>query len=174
MGIRSVPRVSVRTGPPPNHPRQSGRRGDSRPASPAGIDNDRDRPGGPLLPRLADPELADADGPVELTPATLPPLRDVAPARVPEHLPEPLLAAGIGVGHELDAVGALDLLEAVREELDHPRPRLLGPRNRDLDRDAARGRQRNALFSLSKNPSSARYVSSVDSRSNSSSSRRRS
>ena len=84
----------------------------------------------------------------------------------------PLLAAGVGVGGELDRAVVVDLLEAGGEELDHQRARLLGPPERHGHGDAPQLCQRNALFSLSKKPSSWRYVSSPEWPSNSSSRRR--
>src|SRR5581483_3556585 len=96
----------------------------------------------------------------------------LAAARRAERRPQTLLPARVGVGDELDPVEALDLLEALREELEHQRPRFLGALGGDVDRDAPQAAQRNALFSFSKNPSSLRYVSSPADRSNSSSSRR--
>ena len=53
------------------------------------------------------------------------------------------------------AVGVLELLEALREELEHQRARRLGALDRHGRGDAAERAQRNALFSFSKNPSSA-------------------
>ena len=109
---------------------------------------------GRFLPRLTYPELADSNGPVELAPALRPSVCDVARARVSEHLPQAFLAARVRVGNELDSVRALDLLEAVGKELDHVCARLFRPRGGNLDRHATRRGQRNALFNLSKNPSS--------------------
>ena len=57
-----------------------------------------------------------------------------------ERLPDPLLAGGIGVGGELQPALPFDLLEALREELDHHRTRLLGPSVGDGHRDAAQER----------------------------------
>ena len=51
---------------------------------------------------------------------------------------------------------AVDLLEALGEQLDHGRARLLGALVADFDRDAAERAQRNALFSFSKKLSSCR------------------
>ena len=119
----------------------------------AGVDHDRDRAGVGLLPRRADPERADAHRPVECAPAVLPALLDVGRARAAEGRPEPLLAARVGVGDQLDAAGGLPLLEALGEELEHQRAAVLGLRGADGHGDPAQA-QRNALFSLSKNPSS--------------------
>ena len=58
-------------------------------------------------------------------------------ARAAEEVPEPLLAGRVGVRGELDALGPVDLLEALREELEHGRARLLGALGADLDRDSA-------------------------------------
>jgi hypothetical protein len=73
-----------------------------------------------------------------------------------ERLPQTLLADSVRVGDQLDRVAAVHLLEPVREELEHDGARLLGALARHFDADAAETRQRNALFSFSKNPSSAR------------------
>src|SRR5439155_1739101 len=75
-----------------------------------------------------------------------------------ERVPQAFLAAGVGVGHELDPVARVDLLEALREEPEHAGPRLFGALGGDGDRDAAHPAQRNALLSLSKNPSLGPYV----------------
>src|SRR5919198_2550439 len=144
----------------------------ARPEGASRVDHDDRRVRGRLLPWLSDPYRPDADRPVEVAPAVLPALGDVLRHRsAAEGLPQPLLAVGIGVGDELDAFRLFDLLEAVGEQLDHSRARELGSSGGDGHRDAPR-RQRNALFSFSKKPSSTRYVSSVDIRSNSSRSRR--
>ena len=73
--------------------------------------------------------------------------------RAAEHVPEALLAARVGVRDELDAVARVDLLEAFGEELQHARPRLFDTLDGHGDRDPAEPAQRNALLSLSKNPS---------------------
>ena len=93
-------------------------------------------------------------GPVEVAPPLLPAVLDLGRAGAPERLPEPFLAAGVGVGDELDAALAVDLLEAEREQLEHHRAGDLGPLGTDLDGDAPETAQRNALFSFSKKPSS--------------------
>ena len=126
------------------------------PEGAAGIDDDGGKPRAAVLPRRPDPELADPHRPVEGAPAVLPAVLDVGRPRSAEERPEPLLAGGVGVGGELDAVRAVDLLEALREELEHGRASLLGARVADLDRDSAQAAQRNALFSFSKKPSSCR------------------
>jgi hypothetical protein len=69
-------------------------------------------------------------------------------------VPEALFAAGVGIRSELDPLWAVDFLEALWEELEHGRAGFLEPLGADLDGDAAQTAQRNALFSLSKNPSS--------------------
>jgi hypothetical protein len=74
---------------------------------------------------------------------------------VPERRAQALLARRPGVDGELDRL-SLDLLEPVREELDEDGSRLLDGRPRDRDRDPPQPPQRKALFSFSKNPSSAR------------------
>ena len=53
-----------------------------------------------------------------------------------ERLPDPLLAGRVRVRGELEPAVAFDLLEALREELEHDRTRLLGPRVGDGHRDA--------------------------------------
>jgi len=71
-------------------------------------------------------------------------------------VPDLLLAGRVGVRDELDAAGARNLLESLREELDHGRARLFGAPLENLDRDAAQIAHRKALFSFSKKPSSWR------------------
>jgi hypothetical protein len=93
---------------------------------------------------------------VKGAPPVLPARLDVVAARTAEEVPEALLAAGVGVGSELDALRTVDFLEALGEELEHGRASLLEPLPADLDRDSAQAAQRNALFSLSKKPSSWR------------------
>src|SRR5438128_2679778 len=139
----------------------------------AGVDHDREQAGRRPLPRRADPEAADLDRPVERAPALLPAVLDVGPLRGTEGVPEALLPARVGVGRELERVVVIDLLEAVREELDHDRPRLLAAAQRYGHRHAAEAGQRKKFRTRSKNPSSSeRYVSSVTELSNSSSSSR--
>src|SRR3989442_712463 len=89
-----------------------------------------------------------------------------------EDVPKTFLAARVGIGDELDSVGEVHFLEALREELEHLCARLLCALDGDGNRDPPDGVQRNALFNLSKNPSPDAYVASVDSPSNSSSRRR--
>ena len=112
--------------------------------------------GGRRLPRRPDPERAHSDRLMERAPPVLPAGLDVVAARTAEEVPEALLAARVGVGGELDPLRAVDLLEALGEELEHGRARLLEPLRADLDGDSAQAAQRNALFSLSKKPSSWR------------------
>src|SRR5206468_832346 len=105
------------------------------------------------LPRRPDPEATDARGLVERAPAVLPAVGDVDRGRTAEDMPETLLALRVGVCGKLDAFGALDFLEAFREELEHRGARLLRAHRRDLNRDSAQAAQpaaRNAFFSLSK------------------------
>ena len=109
---------------------------------------------------------------VERAPPLLPVLRYVLGRDRSESRPEPLLASGVRVRGELDAVPGVAFLESLGEELEHQRPRDLGALRRDDCGDAAERPQRNALLSFSKNPSSRRYVSSPALRSNSSSSAR--
>ena len=122
----------------------------------AGVDDDRERVGRRRLPRRADPERADPDRPVERAPAVLPARLDVVAAGAAEEVPEALLPARVRVGGELDALRAVDLLEALGEELEHRRAGLLEPLEADLDGHSAQAAQRNALFSFSKKPSSWR------------------
>src|SRR5262245_53962043 len=107
------------------------------------------------LPRRADPEAPDAHRPVEGAPLVLPAAVDVRAARAGEERPQTLLARGVGVRGELDALRAVDLFEALGKELEHGRPGLFETLRPDLDGDAAET-QRNALLSLSKKDSSVR------------------
>ena len=136
-----------------------------------GVDHDRERPGGRLLPGRPDPEAADLDRPVERLPAVLPAILDVGRLGGAEHVPDALLARRVGVGDQLRRAHVLDLFEPVGEECEHRRARLLDARVADLDGDAAEA-QRNALFSFSKKPSSCLYVCSSLAASNSASKRR--
>ena len=122
----------------------------------ARVDDDEERVRRRLLPRRADPEATDPDRLVIHPPALFPPALDVRALGRAEEVPDLFLAGGVGVGDELDASGMLDLLEPLREELDHGCPRLLGASLQDLDRDPPQATHRNALFSFSKKPSSAR------------------
>ena len=123
----------------------------------ARVDHDRGRVLVGGLPGRADPERADADRLVELAPAVLPVLLDVGGGGAAERLPDPLLAGGVRVRRELEcAAVAPELLESLREELEHDRARLLRPGVGDGDRDAAEQRQRIAFLSFSKKPSSRR------------------
>ena len=117
------------------------------------VDQDCGHPGLRLLPRRSDPERADPHRSVERAPALFPALLDLGRAGAAERRPEPLLAGRVGVRGELDAARELGLLEPFREELEHDRPCPLGLGRRHGHRDAQET-QRNALFSLSKNPSS--------------------
>jgi hypothetical protein len=119
------------------------------------IDDDGERVARRRLPRRADPEAAHANRPVEGAPLVLPATVDVRAARAGEERPETLLPCGVRVRGELDALGAVDLLEPLREQLEHGRASLFETLRPDLDGNAAET-QRNALFSLSKNDSSVR------------------
>src|SRR5581483_3262662 len=132
------------------------RRVRARPERAAGVDHDGEQTGVRLLPRRADPEPADTHRRVEGTPLLLPAALDVGAAHAAEERPQPFLAGGVGVRRELDALGPIDLLEPLREQLDHRRASLLQPRRLDLDGDAAQAAQRNALLSFSKKDSSWR------------------
>ena len=85
----------------------------------AGVDHDRERVAGRRPPTAARPRAADADRPVERAPPVLPARLDVGGARAAEERPDALLAGGVRVGGELDAVRPVDLLEALGEELEH-------------------------------------------------------
>jgi hypothetical protein len=91
---------------------------------------------------------------MELAPALLPAGRHRLGRDGAEFVPEPLFAGRIRVDRE--RVGRL--LEAFGMEVEQPGARFLEPIGRDRDLDAAKLSlgQRNALFSFSKNPSSAR------------------
>ena len=101
------------------------------PERPARVDHDGERVGVRLLPRRPDPEAPDPHRPVELPPAVLPVVADLRDRGAAEGLPDPLLAGRVRVRGDLDPAVAVDLLEALREELEHDRARLLGPRGRD-------------------------------------------
>ena len=81
---------------------------------------------GGVLPRRPDPERADPDRVVELAPAVLPAVVDLADGCVREGREHPL--GGGAVGGELDGAGVLLLLEPLGRELDERRPQLLGLR----------------------------------------------
>src|SRR5918995_964498 len=121
--------------------------------SPA-VDHDRDPVVGRTLPRGPDPERAGTRRPVEGAPALPPVGRDVVLLCRAERAGDARPAVRIGVRRELDLVAALALLEPFRRELQHQRASLLRALLRNADGDAAKAAQRNALFSLSKNPSS--------------------
>ena len=103
-------------------------------------------------PTAGRPRAARSDRPVELAPAILPARLDLVPTRVRE-APRARARRGVAVGGELELAGTLDLLEALRRELEEPRTQLLGRSSGRADRGAD---QRNALFSFSKKPSSGR------------------
>ena len=119
----------------------------------ARVDHDRGRVCRPVGPGRPDPERPDTDGLVKRLPTIAPVGGDVLPSYASEDVPEPLLAARIRVSDELDSVGALDLFEALWEELEHLRARFLCALGGDGNRNPPDRVQRNALFSLSKNPS---------------------
>jgi hypothetical protein len=93
---------------------------------------------------------------VEPLPALRPVRRDVGRGHVAERGRHPALAPGVGVRRQHDLLAPLRLLEAFREEGEHLGARPLYGFAADGDRDAPQPAQRNALFSFSKNPSSAR------------------
>ena len=120
----------------------------------ARVDDDRDRAGRRLLPRRPDPERADPDRPVELAPAILPARLDLlerarrrTPARAAPRRPRRCTRRARRRRR------ASTLLEALREELEQ-RARASSASAAATVTETAQA-QRNALFSLSKNPSSA-------------------
>src|SRR5262249_6567104 len=112
---------------------------------------------GRIPPRRPDPESADPYRLVKVAPPVLPSRLDRIAARTAEGMPQPLLPQGVGVGGQLDPVGAVELLEARWKQLEQDRPRCLRAPVRQGDRDSS---QRKALFSRWKKPSSGRYASS--------------
>jgi hypothetical protein len=74
---------------------------------------------------------------VELPPALAPVVVDVGRLAAGERVQEAPLPVCIGVDGELETVGPLGLLEALGEELQDERARLLGPLERDDDGDAS-------------------------------------
>ena len=135
---------------------EPGRRVRARPEGATGIDDDSKRIGRWCLPRRPDPERPHSDRLMERAPPVLPAGLDVGAARSAEEVPEALFAAGVGIRGELDPLRTVDFLESLGEELEHGRARLLEPLRADLDCDSTQAAQRNALFSLSKKPSSWR------------------
>jgi hypothetical protein len=94
---------------------------------------------------------------VEAPPAVLPAGLHRPTADVRELGTKVVLAHVVRVRRQLDSVGRRCLLEALREQLEQPRSYFLRPLGGNGDDDAAEGAvQRNALFSFSKKPSSAR------------------
>jgi hypothetical protein len=91
---------------------------------------------------------------VELAPSFLPPRLDLGSRDLGEQRAKSLLAGRVRVDGDL----SIGFLEALRMQLEEPRPRFLQLVVRDCDRDAAELApvQRNALLSFSKNPSSGR------------------
>jgi hypothetical protein len=126
------------------------------PEGAGGLDEDRDRVGRRPLPGRADPERADAHGPVELAPALLPARLDLRTRNRSEPLPHPRLARLVGVRGELDVPGPLALLEPLGEELDEDGSRGLRFGSGHDDGDAPQQVQRKTLFSFSKKPSFSR------------------
>jgi hypothetical protein len=108
----------------------------------ARIDHDGDRVGRRLLPRRPDPAAPDPDAVVIGAPSVLPTLGHVVHFQDVE--PERRL---VGV----DRVGAVELLDALREDVKEQRELGLA-----ADDDVAL--QRKALLSLSKSPSDLPYV----------------
>jgi hypothetical protein len=118
----------------------------------ARVDDDADGIGRRPLPRRADPERPDPDRSVKLAPALLPARLDRARRDLGELASKAFLARGVGIDGEL----ALTLLEALGMEVEQPCSGLFQPIRRDRDGDPTELAQRNALLSLSKNPSSGR------------------
>ena len=120
----------------------------------ARIDDHGDRVGGRLLPRRPHPQRSDPERLMELAPAVLPPWFDQLRGDVAERSPDPLFARSVRVGDQR----SFCLLESLRVQLEELRPRRLQVIGRDRDADPAEldPAQRNALLSLSKNPSSGR------------------
>jgi hypothetical protein len=90
-----------------------------------------------------------------------PPFLPVVGYRLADHLTEQRtqrpVSVGSDVGGELDGRATVDFLDAVGNELEHACARVLGDLGRDGDGDAVEpARQRKALLSFSKKPSSAR------------------
>jgi hypothetical protein len=125
----------------------------SRTEGTARIDHNRSGVGGRIVPGRADPERSDPDGLVERFPAIAPIGGDVLSPDTSEDVPKAFLAARIGVGDELDPVGGFHFFEALWEELEHLGAGLLSSLDGHGNRDPPDRVQRNALFSLSKNPS---------------------
>jgi hypothetical protein len=117
------------------------------------IDYDRSGVGRRIVPGRADPERSDPDGLVKRLPTIAPIGGDVLPPDTSEDVPKAFLAARIGVGDELDPVGRFHFFEALWEELEHLGARFLSTLDGHGNRDPPDRVQRNALFSLSKNPS---------------------
>jgi hypothetical protein len=105
----------------------------------AGIDHDRDSLIRRLLPGWPNPEAADPDTVVERAPAVLPALGDVVDRQDVE---------ADGRLLRVDSVGAVELLDTLREDMEQERELRLA-----ADDDVAIERQRKALFSLSNSPS---------------------
>ena len=94
---------------------------------------------------------------MERAPVVLPAQLHRLAAGVTKRSTKPLLANGVRVGRKHDCIGGLGLLEPVREELEQRRAGRFGCLRGYRDGDASElAAQRNALFSFSKNPSSAR------------------
>jgi hypothetical protein len=115
----------------------------------ARIDHDGRRVGRRVLPRRPDPDRADRDAVVEVAPALGPVLAYIDRNRTGEGGAQAPLARRVGVDGQLEPVRPIDLLEAVREQLQNRGTRLLGPVEIDENGEAP---QRNALFSFWKRP----------------------
>ena len=97
----------------------------------ARFDHDHPDAVGRQLPGRADPERADPNAVVKLAPALLPVLGDLTHRDIGEVRAHAALARCVGVGGQLDRAVELALLDALREQLEHDRPALLGPREGD-------------------------------------------
>jgi hypothetical protein len=93
---------------------------------------------------------------VEVTPALLPPARDLGLDGMREGGPNRGRSGRVGVRGELEPAVSIPLLEPGGEEVDEGGARDLRLGRRDLDRDPPELAQRKTLFSLSKKPSSSR------------------
>ena len=92
---------------------------------------------------------------MELLPAILPALRDVLDPHVRERISQNGFARIVGIDRELRRRAQIALLDPGGETVEEPRSRDLGFIRRYSKRDASESRQRNALFSRPKKPSSS-------------------
>ena len=118
----------------------------SGPECPARVDHDGGAPAA-AAPTAGRPRGRRPDRPVELAPARLPSRPRSGERGLGERRPHPLGCRA--VGGELDELAALDLLEALRRQVDEPGTQLLGRARPRRDGGAD---QWKALFSFSKKP----------------------